>query len=70
MSNTKLESNVLIMAVLFGSVVHLLIFMNGYWSDVLWMSIILNVGIPVAIYKYLKMGKKKRRVIRLPPKEI
>ena len=70
MSDTKLESNVLIGAVLLGSIAHLMIFMNGYWSDVLWMSAILNVGIPVAIYKYLKMGKKKRRAIRLPPQEL
>ncbi len=70
MSITKQKSNVLIGAVLLGSVAHLMIFMNGYWSDVLGMSIILNVGIPVAIYKYLKMGKKKRRAIRLPPQEL
>ena len=70
MSITKQKSNVLIGAVLLGSVAHLMIFMNGYWSDVLGMSIILNVGIPVVIYKYLKMGKKKRRVIRLPPQEL
>ncbi len=70
MSITKQKSNVLIGAVLLGSVAHLMIFMNGYWSDVLGMSIILNVGIPVVIYKYLKMGKKKRRAIRLPPQEL
>ncbi len=70
MSITKQESNVLIGAVLLGSIAHLMIFMNGYWSDVLWMSVILNVGIPIAIYKYLKMGKKKRQVIRVSPKEI
>ena len=70
MSITKQESNVLIGAVLLGSIAHLMIFMNGYWSDVLVMSIILNVGIPIAIYKYLKMGKKKKGVSRLPPKEL
>jgi hypothetical protein len=56
-------------AVLLGGITHVMIFMNGYWNDALWMSVILNVGIPIVIYKYLKMGNKKKRT-RLPPKEL
>ena len=60
----------LIGAVLLGGIAHLMIFTNGYWNEVLWMSVILNVVVPITIYKYLKMGKKKRPAIRLPPKEL
>jgi len=63
-------ADVLIGAVLLGGIAHLMIFTNGYWNEVLWMSVILNVGVPITIYKYLKMGKKKRQTIRLPPKEL
>jgi hypothetical protein len=62
-------SNILKGVVLLGGIAHVMIFMNGYWNDALWMSVILNVGIPMVIYKYLKMGNKKKRTIRLPPKE-
>jgi len=63
-------SNLLTGAVLLGGVAHVMIFMNGYWNDVLWLSVILTVGVPVAIHKYLKIGKKKKRVTRLPPKDL
>jgi hypothetical protein len=62
-------SDLLIGAVFLGGIAHLMIFMNGHWNVVLWMSVILNVGVPIAIYKYLKMGKK-RRATPLPPKEL
>jgi len=61
-------SDLLIGAVLLGGIAHLMIFINGYWSDVLWMSVILNVVIPITIYKYLKMDKKMNRATRLAPK--
>jgi len=57
-------------AILLGGVAHVMIFMNGYWNDALWMSVILNVGIPIVIYKYLKVGNKKKITIRSPPKEL
>jgi len=56
-------------AVLLGGIVHVMIFMNGFWSDILWMSVILTVGVPIAIYKYLQPAKKKRS-IKLHPKEV
>ncbi len=63
-------SDILIGSVLLGGIAHLMIFMNGYWNDMLWLSVILNVVVPIGIHKYLKMGKKKTRATRLPPKEI
>jgi len=61
-------SNVLIATIVLGSIVHLMIFQNGYWNDAFWMSAILIVGVPITIYKYLKMGKK-RKSTRVPPRE-
>jgi len=63
-------SDILIGAVLLGGIAHFMIFMNGYWNEVLWMSVILNVVVPITIYKYLKTGKKKKWATRLPPKEL
>jgi hypothetical protein len=62
-------SDLLIGAVFLGGIVHLMIFMNGYWNDGMWMSVILNVGVPIAIYKYLKTDKKKR-VTKLSAREL
>ena len=61
-------SDFLIGAVFLGGIAHLMIFMNGHWNVVLWMSVILNVGVPIAMYKYLKTGKKKKLTTQLPPK--
>ena len=62
-------SDLIIGVIFLGGIVHLMIFTNGYWNDSLWMSVILNVVVPIAIYKYLKMGKKKWAT-RLPAREI
>ena len=63
-------SNVVIGALLLGGIAHLMIFQNGYWSDILWMSVILNVGVPIAVYKCLKMGKKRKKSIRLSSRDL
>jgi len=55
-------SDFLVAAVLLGCIAHLMIFMNGYWNDMLWMSVIITVGVPVAISKYLKTGTKRKQV--------
>jgi hypothetical protein len=57
-------------AILLGGIAHLMIFQNGYWNDALWISAILTVGVPIAIYKYLQTGKRKKRSTRLTPKEL
>ena len=56
-------------AVLLGGIAHVMIFMNGYWNDALWLSVIFTVGNPIIIYKFLNIGKKKKRSTRLLPKE-
>jgi len=61
-------SNVLMGTIFLGSIAHLMIFQNGYWNDAFWMSAILTVGGPITIYKYLKIGKK-RKSTRVPPRE-
>jgi len=61
-------SDLLIGAVFLGGIVHLMIFQNGYWSDVLWLSVVLNVGIPIVIYKYLKISAQKKQSKRLSRK--
>jgi len=63
-------SDLLIGTVLLGGIAHLMILMNGYWDDVLWLSVILTVSVPIVIHKYLKKDKKYKRSSRLPPKEI
>ena len=60
----------LIGAVLLGGIAHLMIFTNGYWDDVLWLSVILTMSVPIVIHKYLKTDKKYKRSSRLPPKEL
>ena len=57
-------------AILLGGIVHLMIFQNGYWNDMFWLSAILTVGGPIVIHKYLNMGKRKKRVTRLTTQEI
>ena len=67
--NLMKTSDLLIGVVFLGGIAHLMIFMNGHWNVILSMSVILNVGVPIAIYKYVKMGKKKKQATRLPPRE-
>lgn len=54
-------SNVLIFAMLLGGVAHLMIFQNGYWNDMMWMTSIMSVGIPAILYRELKHPKRRRR---------
>jgi hypothetical protein len=63
-------SDLLIATLFFGGIAHLMIFMNGYWNENLWLSVILNVVFPLAIYEYLNIGKKKKQDSRLSPMEI
>ncbi len=63
-------SNILIGAVLLGGIAHLMIFMNGYWNDVLWMSVVLNVFIPIVIQRYLKNCEQKKQIRRSSKKYI
>ena len=54
-------ANIFTMVILLGSVAHLMIFMNGYWNDLLWFSAIITLGIPILIQKYLNSVKRQKR---------
>jgi hypothetical protein len=54
--------NILTGIALLGAIAHVMIFMNGFWNDVFFLSAILVVSIPVIVSKYLKTGKKSRRL--------
>ena len=51
--------------VLLGCIAHVMIYYNGLWNDVFWLSALIVVAIPVVIYKNLKFSKKKKRSPRL-----
>lgn len=51
------ESNILAGISLLGGVAHVMLFMNGYWNDIFWMTSIMIVIIPLVIRKTVK-GKK------------
>jgi len=55
-------SNVLIFALLIGGVAHVMIIQDGYWNDAMWISIVLSVTIPIALYRYLKISEQKKKV--------
>ena len=46
---------------LIGGIAHLMIFENGYWSDMMWMTSIMSVGIPAILYRNAKNPKRNRR---------
>jgi len=50
---------------LLGCIAHVMIYYNGLWNDVFWLSALLVVAIPVIIYKKLKISKKTKRSSRL-----
>ncbi|MDH3619128.1 MAG: hypothetical protein OES14_06360 [Nitrosopumilus sp.] len=58
--NSISTSNILGGIILLGSIAHVMIFMNGLWSPVFWVSAMLVVAIPIFIYKYLNLDKKRR----------
>ena len=49
------------MAILLGTVGHVMLYMNGYWNNLMWFSAIIAVGIPFLIQKYLKTPKMQKR---------
>jgi len=53
-------TNILVFVVLLGGAGHLMIFQNGYWNDLMWLSAILCVCIPVVLYRYMKSHKKPK----------
>jgi len=56
-------SNILAFVVLLSAAAHVMIFQDGLWQDVMWLSAIVSVGIPLVLYRYMKIkeSKKQRR---------
>ena len=56
-------SNILAFVVLLSAAAHVMIFQDGLWQDVMWLSAIVSVGIPLVLYRYMKIkeSKKSRR---------
>ena len=52
--------NILIFALLLGGVAHVMIFQDGYWNNMMWLSAILTFAIPLAIYRYTKIKVKTK----------
>ena len=53
----KTASNILVGISLLGGIAHVMVFMNGYWNDIFWMTSIMIVIPPLVIRQSVK-GKK------------
>ena len=62
------KSNILTGIVLLGAIAHVMIYMNGYWNSIFWMTGIMVIAIPIAIKKLMGTGRRTRKS-RIP-KEI
>ena len=51
--------------VLLGFVAHVMLYFDGYWHEVFYLTAILTVAIPALIYKYLPNSKKRKQQKRL-----
>lgn len=51
--------------VLLGFVAHVMLYFDGYWHEVFYLTAILTVAIPAVIYKYLPNSKKRKQQKRL-----
>jgi len=58
-------SNVLVFALLLGGAAHVMIVQDGYWNDVMWISIVLSVVIPVGVYRFMKTSEQKKKLRRV-----
>ena len=55
------RSNVLTGIVLLGAIAHLMIYMNGYWNSVFWMTAIMVIAVPIAVQKLMGKGRRTRK---------
>lgn len=53
-------TNILVFAVLLAGAAHVMLFQNGVWSDLMWLTAIVSVGIPLALYKNMKAHEKRK----------
>jgi len=53
-------TNVLIFAVLLAGAAHVMIFQNGYWHDMMYLTAIVSIGIPLVLYKNMKTRERRK----------
>ena len=53
-------SNILAFVVLLSAAAHVMIFQNGLWQNVMWLSAIVSVGIPLVLYRNMKIKESKK----------
>jgi len=46
--------------VLLSAAAHVMIFQDGMWQDVMWLTAMMSIGIPLAMYRYFKIKETKK----------
>lgn len=57
-------SNIMIFVALIAGAAHIMLFQNHIWSNFMWLSAMISVGIPLAIYRFMKLGEKRKELRR------
>ena len=37
-----------------------MIFQDGMWQDMMWLTAMMSIGIPLAMYRYMKIQETKK----------
>jgi len=53
-------SNIMAFVVLLSAAAHVMIFQDGMWQDVMWLTAMMSIGIPLAMYRYFKIKETKK----------
>jgi len=53
-------SNIMAFVVLLSAAAHVMIFQDGLWQDVMWLTAMVSVGIPLVMYRYMKTKETKK----------
>ena len=56
-------SNILAFIAVLGVAAHVMIFQDGLWQDMMWLTAMVSIGIPLVFYRYMKdkENRKSRR---------
>ena len=53
-------SNIMAFVVLLSGAAHVMIFQDGLWQDIMWLTAMVSVGIPLVMYRYMKIKESKK----------
>ena len=53
-------SNIMAFVALLSAAAHLMIFQDGMWQDMMWLTAMMSIGIPLAMYRYMKIKETKK----------